>query len=149
MTIDPSQNSTFAGEISVNSISSVNNTDLKLESTGTGDILLNANPNVGGAGKIHLSRGDNDTVRFSTIEYRSFPGSAYIKFLVHDGSNTTSQTEVLKLNGNGSSEFSGNVGIGNTSSTSFRLYVSVAGHFGDSFDATAYGQLQVTRPATQ
>ena len=48
---------------SVNSISSVNNTDLKLKSTGTGDALLKANPNLSGTCKIHLSRIDHDAVR--------------------------------------------------------------------------------------
>ena len=43
----------------------------------------------------------------------------------------------------------GNVGVGVEAGTAFKLQVSGAGHFGDSIDATAYGQLQVTRPATQ
>ena len=34
-----------------------NNTDLKLKSIGDGDILLKANKNLGGTGKIHLSGG--------------------------------------------------------------------------------------------
>ena len=89
----------FSGEISVNSIKSVNNTDLKLESKGNGDVLLKANPSVSGTGKILLSRADSDDVRSNTIEYRNYPGSAYIKFLVHNGSDNTSQTELLKLNG--------------------------------------------------
>ena len=51
----------------LNSISSVINTDLKLKSIGTGDILLKANVTFNTIGKIHLSRIDDDSIHFNTI----------------------------------------------------------------------------------
>ena len=56
-------------------------------------------------GKFHLSRADYDNFRFNTIEYRNYPGHSYIKFLVHNGDNNISTTDVLELNGYGVSEF--------------------------------------------
>ena len=114
ITIDSSNNINLDTTLEdVNSLESETNTDLKLESNGSGDILLKANPSLSGTGKIHLSRGDSDSVRFNTIEYRNYPGSAYIKFLVHNGSDNTSQTELLKLNGDGVAEFNKTVYIQN------------------------------------
>ena len=52
---------------SVNPTTSVANTDLKLASTGAGDVLLKANPNLSGTGKIKLGRIESDSVRFNTI----------------------------------------------------------------------------------
>lgn len=75
-------------------------------------------------GKIHLSRIDNDAIRFNTIEYSNAGNSAYIKFLVHrDDASKTLTREVLKLNSDLSSIFAGSVTassfIGNaTSATS-------------------------------
>ena len=65
----------------------VTDTDLNLESTGTGDILLRANPAAGTLGNIHLLR--NDAARFNTIEYKNHPSSAYIIFLVNNGVTAT------------------------------------------------------------
>ena len=111
ITIDGSNNINLDTTLEdVNSIESENNTDLKLQSTGTGDIKLKANPDFSGIGKIHLSRVDNDTIRFNTIEYKNNGNGAYIKFLVHyEGGDNTLTREVLKLNSNLSAEFSGTV----------------------------------------
>jgi hypothetical protein len=43
----------------------------------------------------------------------------------------------------------GNVGIGTTSSANWRLRVDGRIHAGDGFDSTAYGIIQITRPAAQ
>ena len=113
ITIDGSNNINLDTTLEdVNSIESETNTDLKLQSTGTGDIKLKANPNLTGIGKIHLSRIDSDSIRFNTIEYSNNGNSAYIKFLVHyEGGDNTLTREVLKLNSNLSSEFSGPVTV--------------------------------------
>ena len=95
----------------VNSIESSTNTDLNLQSNGTGDILLRAiDSSLSSVGKIKLMR--TDTARFQTIEYKNDSSTnSYIKFLVHNGSPPADQVEVLRLKGNGDSDFSGNISI--------------------------------------
>ena len=144
ITVDTNNNISLDTDlISVNSISSVNNTDLKLKSTGDGDIILKTNKSDRGTGKIHLSRGDDDTVRFNTIEYINYPRSSYIKFIVHNGDNNTSTTDVLKLNGDGSSEFSGTVNKNNTAVSGYGTleiggsagaFIDLKSPFSDDFD---------------
>jgi hypothetical protein len=96
----------------VNSIESETNTDLKLSSSGTGNILLKGNVDYQTIGKIHLARMDNDAIRFNTIEYSNNFNNAYIKFLIHrSGGDNTLTREVLKLNSNLSAEFAGNVTV--------------------------------------
>ena len=43
----------------------------------------------------------------------------------------------------------GNVGVGVEASSAYKLQVNGKGHFGDGLDPTGYGQLQITRAATQ
>ena len=82
--------------------------------------MLKANPNLFGTGKIHLSRADSDTIRFNTIEYNNRGNLAYIKFLVHyEGGDHTLTREVLKLNSDLSSEFSGLVSIKNDAANGY------------------------------
>jgi len=225
ITIDGSNNINLDTTLeNVNSIESSTNTDLKLESNGSGAIRLIATPNDSTNGYIHLCRANAPTERFNTIEYSVNGNSSFINFLVHYTAGANNLTrQVLKLNSNLSSEFSGsvfmkqscsiqadaaygsleiggpsggfidlkspfsddfdfriittnastellsksiitvktndvlamtinanqNVGIGNSATANFKLYVSGGGHFGDAFDATKYGQLQITRDATQ
>ena len=119
---------------SVNSISSVNNTDLKLKSTGTGNILLTANKDYQSIGKIHLSRADSDAIRFNTIEYGNDSNISYIKFLVrHTGGNITLTREVLKLNSDLSSTFTGTVDINNTATTGYGS-LEIGGNTGSLID---------------
>ena len=69
---------------------------------------MKANATYQTIGKIHLSRQDDDTIRFNTIEYGNDANSSYIKFLVHnnDSSNTLTR-EGLKLNSSLTSTFAG------------------------------------------
>jgi hypothetical protein len=108
----------FAGNVTVNTIESSTNTDLQLESNGTGDILLIATPNTSTIGYIHLARADAPNQRFNTIAYNTNGNNSYINFLVHytAGSNNLTR-QVLKLNSNLTAAFAGNVGIGNASPT--------------------------------
>ena len=41
------------------------------------------------------------------------------------------------------------IGIGVEAGGAYKLQVTGKAHFGDGLDTTAYGQLQITRPATQ
>jgi hypothetical protein len=95
---------------SLNSIESSTNTDLQLESSGTGNILLIAAPNTSTIGYIHLARADDPSQRFNTIAYSTNGNSSYIALNVHYTAGANNLTrEVLKLNSDLSAEFAGNV----------------------------------------
>ena len=95
----------------VNSIQSETNEDLKLQSSSS-SLVIKANATFNTIGKIHLARIDDDSIRFNTIEYSNNSNDSYIKFLVHyTGTGDNLVREVLKLNSNLDSEFSGNVNI--------------------------------------
>ena len=104
--------SNFENTVTVNSIESSTNTDLKIESNGTGDILLIATPNTSTIGYIHLARADDTSQRFNTIAYSNDGNNSYINFLVHytAGSNNLTR-QVLKLNSDLSADFASNVNI--------------------------------------
>ena len=104
--------SNFENTVTVNSIESSINTDLKIESNGTGNILLIASPNTSTIGYIHLARADDTSQRFNTIAYNTDGNNSYINFLVHytAGSNNLTR-QVLKLNSDLSADFAADVNI--------------------------------------
>ena len=107
-----SNDTTFSGSVISNAIKSSTNTDLKIESNGSGDIRLIATPNDSTTGYIHLCRANAPTERFNTIAYSVNGNSSYISMNVHyTAGNNTLTREVLKLNSNLSSEFWGSVSM--------------------------------------
>ena len=111
VTIDGSDNANLDSSLtSVNSTPSVSNTDLKLQSAGTGAIMLKANATYQTEGEIHLARMDSESVRFNTIECGNDSNDAYIKFLVHYVGGDNALTREV-LNSDLSSTFAGQVSI--------------------------------------
>ena len=119
ITIDSSNNNINLDTdlTSLNSLQSETNTDLQIQSSGTGDILLIATPNTATTGYVHLCRADTPSQRFNTIAYSTDGNNSFIKFLVHYTAGLNNLTrEVLKLNSNLNADFSGDINIASTKS---------------------------------
>jgi hypothetical protein len=121
ITIDSNNNINLDTDLtSLNSLQSETNTDLKIQSSGTGDILLIATPNTATVGYVHLARADTPSQRFNTIAYSNDGNNSYINFSVHYTAGLNNLTrEVLKLNSNLNADFSGDINIG--SGKSFKI----------------------------
>jgi hypothetical protein len=85
-----------------------------LTGNGTGNIFLKAGGgySTNDRGRIYLSRYNQTTARSNFIEYTNRDSNTnFITFNLHDASSTTSTVQVLKLNSDLTSDFSGDINI--------------------------------------